>query len=290
MTQFSDSPVKMVITDLDGTLLNSNSNVSEQDINTLKQLGELEIKRVIATGRSFFSLRRVLPADFPLDYLISASGAGIMDWQTKSSLYSAAIPADQVMLLASDFIKRKFDFMIQEPLPENHRFIYHQSGNVNPDFQRRIDHYQDHADLLMNIDQAMRPASVLIVIIPSDIGLYEKLKSEYPQFNVIRTTSPLDHVSMWIEFFPKNVSKSDAARHLCSITSCDYCEVVSIGNDYNDLDLLDWSRLSFVVANAPADIKRFFPTVFSNDQSGFTEAVLQAIPEFKTNKKEKLIR
>jgi hydroxymethylpyrimidine pyrophosphatase-like HAD family hydrolase len=48
---------------------------------------------------------------------------------------------------------------------------------------------------------------------------------------------------------------------------------LSIGNDYNDLDLLEWTASSFVVKNAPDDLKKRFPVVASNNESGVAEGI-----------------
>jgi hypothetical protein len=45
-----------------------------------------------------------------------------------------------------------------------------------------------------------------------------------------------------------------------------------VGNDYNDLDLLEWAAHSFVVENAPDDMKNRFETVSSNNNGGVAEA------------------
>ena len=81
-----DKP-KIVFTDLDGTLLNSSSQLSPRNRDMLYQLGEQNILRVVATGRSLFSARRVLTMDFPIDYLVFSTGAGIIDWKKQHILY-----------------------------------------------------------------------------------------------------------------------------------------------------------------------------------------------------------
>ena len=53
----------------------------------------------------------------------------------------------------------------------------------------------------------------------------------------------------------------------------DSTQTLSIGNDYNDLDLLEWAASSFVVENAPDDLKDRFPVVASHNESGVAEAV-----------------
>jgi hydroxymethylpyrimidine pyrophosphatase-like HAD family hydrolase len=94
-----------------------------------------------------------------------------------------------------------------------------------------------------------------------------------PGFNVIQTTSPLDGESTWIEIFPTTVSKSLTAAWLAEELGVDRSRTVAVGNDYNDLDLLEWSASSYVVANAPTDLKSRFPSVASNNDAGVAETV-----------------
>ncbi len=78
---------KIIFIDLDGTLIGDNRKVSERNLNSLQRAGDLGITRVIATGRSLFSFRKSIPLDFPIDYLIFSSGAGVMDWKTQQLIY-----------------------------------------------------------------------------------------------------------------------------------------------------------------------------------------------------------
>jgi hydroxymethylpyrimidine pyrophosphatase-like HAD family hydrolase len=90
---------------------------------------------------------------------------------------------------------------------------------------------------------------------------------------VIRTTSPLDGASRWIEIFPLSVSKARGAEWVVRRHGIRDQDVLAVGNDYNDLDLLDWAAASYLVKNAPQPLHDLFPTVPSNDASGFSEAV-----------------
>ena len=78
--------MKAIITDLDGTILPQGENISTSTLHTLEQLGAEGIIRIIATGRTLFAARKFLPDNFPIDYLVFSSGAGIMRWRDKKSL------------------------------------------------------------------------------------------------------------------------------------------------------------------------------------------------------------
>ena len=98
-----------------------------------------------------------------------------------------------------------------------------------------------------------------------------------PEFRVIRATSPLDHRSRWFEIFPRGVGKSFATGWLRARGHGAAGLSLAVGNDYNDVDLLEWAELPFVVANAPGELLSRFPNVPSNDEGGFSEAVRRGL-------------
>ena len=54
---------------------------------------------------------------------------------------------------------------------------------------------------------------------------------------------------------------------------------IAVGNDYNDLDMLEWADRACVVSNAPASMRVRFEVVRSNDDDGFTDAVRPLLPD-----------
>ncbi len=265
----------MVVTDLDGTLLNSDRRVSTQDRMTLEALHRDNILRVIATGRSLYSFNKVIPLDFPIDYLIFSSGAGIMHWQKQQMLRKQSLHRDTFLPIVQWFQEQQFDFMIQHAIPDNHCFFFHGKGEDNPDFHRRIKIYSEHAEPLNGELPSMTEACQLVAIFRKDDLRWHKIAAAVPDLTVIRATSPLDHSSTWIEIFPKTVSKSQSAQWICDNFQTGTPLTLAIGNDYNDLDLLHWADHARVANNAPAAIKSQFPVVRSNNHDGFTHAVHQ---------------
>lgn len=262
---------EMIITDLDGTLLNNNREVSLLDMKTLFWLGENKIMRVIATGRSFFSLSKVIKSNFPIDYLIFSSGAGIYDWKNKEILNSQYLPDYEVEQISKILINHEIDFMIHEMIPDNHKFVYYQTGKHNPDFERRIGVYKDFAFPLDPNLESYQNACQILAVFPNDISLFDEIKQKFNDIKIIRTTSPLDGYSIWMEIFPETVSKGHAAEWLCKKLKISPKKTISIGNDYNDLDMLEFTTEKYVVANAPNELKEKFPVCKSNQDSGFSD-------------------
>jgi hydroxymethylpyrimidine pyrophosphatase-like HAD family hydrolase len=250
------------------------------DRRTLDELGELGILRVAATGRSLYSALSVLPPDTPIDYLCHSSGAGILRWSDRQALRVVDMPADAAHALARELVQRELDFMLHFRLPDNHHFYAHRTPRENADFDRRAQRFAAFANVLTFPLPEGQPMSHAVVIDPPPgPGRYAEVVSALPGFQVLRSTSPLDGASTWIEIFPLGVNKAAAAAWLWQTGSTQPLSSMAIGNDYNDLALLDWADAAFVVGNAPAELRARYATVASNDDAGFSQAVRRALGE-----------
>jgi hydroxymethylpyrimidine pyrophosphatase-like HAD family hydrolase len=268
----------MVVTDFDGTLLNRDGVVDKPNIDTLVYLGNKGIVRTIATGRSPYSIGRVISGDFPVDYIVFSSGAGIIRWSDKQIIHQRHLTETETQIVISELLALGVDFMVHDPIPHNHRFLYHSHSSDNPDFFRRIEVYNAYCSPYISGIEFPNGATQLIAVLPNDPELFALLSVKFPGLKVIRTTSPLDGSSIWMEVFPKEVSKAYGVSWLCNQeVHCGIKDVVSIGNDFNDLDMLDLTDVSYVVANAPFELKDRYRVVPSNDEHGFSVAVMDAL-------------
>ncbi|MGD9417139.1 MAG: HAD-IIB family hydrolase [Desulfobacterales bacterium] len=245
----------LFVCDFDGTLLRSDRSFADEDLAALNRLGELGIVRAIATGRSIYSINTVSISNLPVDFIIFSSGAGINRHPDGMLIRRTGLEAHQVNQAIHILQTNKLDFMVHRPIPDNHAFSYFESTNDNAD--------------------GFHMATQLLAVVPPDDTRpwIQTLREALPDFNIIQTTSPLDGRSTWIEIFPVAVSKSLAAAWLAEAFHLDINSVLSVGNDYNDLDLLEWAGSSFAVSNSPPDLTDRFPTVASNDECGVAEAI-----------------
>lgn len=266
--------IKLVATDLDGTLLKDDKTISIVDLNTLEFLGCENIVRVVATGRSMHSVQKVLSDDFPVDYIIFSTGCGIYDWKNKKLLFSTGLKSDEIQFAAKTFVEERLDFTVHHPVPFNHRFVYYINGNTNPDFENYCLHFSEFGSPWDKKINSLNEGAQLLSIMPHNLERYWKIKDKLVNFKVVRTTSPQNHQNMWIEVFNSGVSKGNSLSRLCMDLKIDRDNTFSIGNDFNDIELLDFTRHSFVVANAHNDLKVKYNTTVSNQEDGFSKALL----------------
>ena len=265
----------IIVTDLDGTLLNSNTEISGVNTETFQKLGNGGHIRIIATGRNYYSVKKCVPFDFPIDYLIFSSGAGLMNWETKEILQSYNLTASEVKQSFKILIEKRLDFAILYKVPDNHKFEYIQRNDHNTDFERRNSLYGEFA-IKTEIERFKpRESCQLIAIDPGEdaVNNYNEIKEKLANLKVIRSTSPLDGKTLWIEIYSSKVSKSKGIEYISAMLGYSKKDIMVVGNDYNDLDMLRWSDNSYVVSNSTPELKKEFRVVGSNDEHGFSMAV-----------------
>ncbi len=269
--------IRIIFTDLDGTLLNSDREISHANLQCLNTLRGSGITRVITTGRSLYSVARVFPADIPADYLIFSTGAGIIDIKTQRLLYSSDLQENEIQQISRYLHKLQADFMVHNAVPENHFFIYSGIPEKNSDFSRRIELYHLFAKKFRSFEDLPKRAAQIIAVLPNDLQLFNRIQQGLTGLHITRTTSPLDGKSIWMEISPLHTSKGTSAAWLCNHLSIDPSQTLGIGNDYNDTSLLQFTRHSYLVANAPTDMHDSYLLTRSNNDDGFSHAVRKAI-------------
>jgi len=250
--------------DFDGTITDKKGDISKMAIMMLEEIGD-KFLRTIATGRTAGSFMQKVTADFPIDYLIFSTGAGIMDWQTKEIISCSIFDEEQTRIIEKLLRQMKISFSIHHPIPHNHKFEYFCGETEVADFSRYLRlHRGDGEEYRQGIIQSTQ---FLIITDDNDfdLGKFETLSSFA---NVFKLSSPIDHLTTWIEILPKNVSKSLAAEKLIQILGDNPKSTIAIGNDFNDEDLIAWADVGYFVDSAAEKLrKKYFVLPFTGAES-----------------------
>jgi len=116
-----------------------------------------------------------------------------------------------------------------------------------------------------------------LVVFPNDqerfFNFWNEIKTLFPDVKVIRTSSPLDTGYIWMEIFHQSVSKGNGVKFVCETLNIGQEHTFGIGNDFNDLDLLEFTQYSYMVANGPQELKDRFRAAKSNEENAFANAL-----------------
>lgn len=261
----------IIAIDLDGTLLDNNSKLSYINRVALERSKNDNYIVIIATGRSLFSAKKVMPKDIPIDYLVFSSGAGVLNWKTNKIIHKEFINKERTIQIIDILKMNELNFMIHHDIPKNHHFSYYNGNSKNSDFLTRKKIYSDFATSLH--DNHWNQDSCQFVVLFNNLNSFEKAKQYFPDMNIVRTTSPLDGKTIWMEIFPNEVSKASGIKIIAKKYNISINNIYVVGNDYNDLDMLEYSNNSFVVANAPTELLDRYHTVSSNINNGVAEVI-----------------
>ncbi|WP_084167335.1 HAD family hydrolase [Pelobacter seleniigenes] len=277
MERKTRTSIKMVITDLDGTLLNNDHLLTAINLKHLHYLQEQGVLIVAATGRSLFKVNAVIAEDVPLDYVIFSSGAGVYDWQSKRLLKWEEFEKGTAPVLCANLIELKQNFVVFKPIPNNNKFWFHQGAGLCSEFARYLERNIQDCQLLP-LEALPEHAGQMMCIIENDVRLFASIQAALYKvrndIKVIRATSPVNADYIWLEVFPETVSKGHAAKWLCHELGIAKTETMGIGNDYNDIDLLEFTGISYTVKNAPEELRNQYPAIlFTNHEDGFSEIV-----------------
>jgi Cof subfamily protein (haloacid dehalogenase superfamily) len=269
--------ISLVATDLDGTLLKDDKTISDTDLNTLIRLAANGIIRLAATGRSLYKVNEVLAHNIPFNYIVFSSGGGVYDWNAKKLLVSEHFKKDISVRLCRFLVELNLDFVVFQPIPENNLFLFHQGVSSSIEFKNYLErHTGDFSEL--DIESYSYFAGQFMSIIPNDETLFSsisrKLSSTFNGIRIIRTTSPIDKRFTWLEIFPDTVSKGHGIRWVCDRLKIPYSDTAGVGNDFNDIDMLDFVGHPFILGHSPSGLHGKYGSVIeTNNQSGFSKVI-----------------
>ena len=267
--------IKIIALDLDGTLLDSNKNLSERNYNALKKAAEKGIEIVPTTGRFYGMLPKVVK-DLPfVNYVITVNGASIYDVREDRNVFEANIPL-QTALGVMRYLDR-YD-CIYDCYMDNGAWISQKQWERIEEFDLNIHYYKmweegrkrvpDLKTYLVEQGRDIQKTQCLL----KDLSLRDRFLNEVPGlFPEINVTSSLP---INVEFNDIRASKGEALKNLAGYIGCTTENVMSFGDGLNDLSMIKKAGTGIAVANSCPEIKEAADDIVSdNDHDGVAEGI-----------------
>lgn len=263
----SKEKIPFIFLDFDGTITDKKGNVSCKAVALLRGF-ENKMCRVIVTGRTINSFCNKVEKDFPIDYLIFSTGAGIMDWHKKEIIDFTVFNQEQTKLIETKLKEMKLSFSVHHPIPENHRFQYFKGDEFADDFGRYLKIAKSFGEKWDN--SIIRSTQFLIITDDKDFAL-NRFGYIRKFANIFKISSPIDHKTTWIEILPKKVSKSFGAEKLIRICNMEPAITYAIGNDFNDEDLIKWANEGYFVDTADKVLSGKYSILENKNNNGVAD-------------------
>ena len=264
--------------DIDGTLLDSRSGLPPENARAIAEAANRGIEIVIVTGRRFHSARAIaskLPCTVEL---ITSNGALVKSLSGETHLRSLLPVAAARLVLDATPDFRSFCGVIFDRPRENQLIFEHidwEARFMGPYLSRHPDHVAEVAPLTACLDSE-DPVEILFIAECETIRrVIQKLENhqESQAYSLSLTEYARADASM-LDVLNRGVTKGAALTEWARRRGIMREEVMAIGDNWNDREMLDYAGLPVIMSNSPDELKSFgWKTTRSNDECGVAEAI-----------------
>ncbi|AMW33413.1 Cof-type HAD-IIB family hydrolase [Fervidobacterium islandicum] len=268
--------VKLIVTDLDGTLLNDEKHIPKENIEVLRAAMEKGIHVSVATGRNFYSAKpyvEELGLDVPV---IFQNGAFIYQWMENKIIYKSALGSEIATkvietarrhklfyILYRDFLEEK-DMYIDMPYTGSFSLYLGQN-------QWRLNIVDDVLKYIKTKDAVAEVALVGEELVIRQ-AINEALDGLESQTSVVKNTTIGNET--FYEIFGPNSSKELSIKHLFEYFKVAPEETMYLGDSFNDIGLLKMVGYPIVMENGHDEVKQYARYITkSNNEAGVAYAV-----------------
>ena len=262
------SKVKLVVSDMDGTLLNSKGEVSNRFFQLFKKLQENNIYFCAASGRQHNSIVSKLKS-IKNDIYVIAENGGI------------AKKGDKTIL--SNFLDSKnvIDFIptIRKIQGANMVLCGDDCAFIESKDERFINLFQEYYHSFQRVDDLLQIAKNTSIF---KIAVYHFDSSEQFIYPVVKNlhNDVLFKISgqHWLDISEKKANKGSALRKVQELLNLSKEETLVFGDYHNDIEMMQEAKVSFAMQNAHEDIKKIAThQTKSNDDFGVEEVLGQLL-------------
>ncbi len=260
---------RLLVLDLDGTLTNSQKEISKKNLDALIHLQQKGVRLVLASGRPTYGIAPLANQLEMKKYggcILSYNGGEIIDWSTGEMLYKNLLPDEVLPDLYKTATHHKQailtydnEYILTEH-PEDEYVL--KEAFLNKMKIRKVDNFLKAAPLPIpkclivgHPEQLMKTEAELSLKLQQQISVY---RSE-PYF---------------LELVPLGIDKARSLAVLLEKLGMTREEMVAIGDGYNDLSMIEFAGMGVAMANAQEPVKKVADYItLSNDEDGVAAAI-----------------
>jgi Cof subfamily protein (haloacid dehalogenase superfamily) len=233
--------VKMIVMDLDGTLLTDDKNISDYTLSILEKSKKKGIKIVIATARSERSAKKFIEIVKP-DIVILNGGALVIN-------------KDGETLFKKFLSEKTSDGIINECIRNENvsKLVVHAEKNSYVNFDDPQRKYN-------NFLEPLRQRTYKISVKSSSKKEMEKIKNKFIECELINYFN-----EDYYTFTHKEAKKMDAIKEISKKENIRIYEIIAFGDDYNDMEMIKGCGVGIAMENGIKEIKEIAKYVCRNN-------------------------
>ncbi|MGL4571137.1 MAG: Cof-type HAD-IIB family hydrolase [Clostridium sp.] len=285
--------MRLIATDLDGTLLNSKHTISKENILAILNAQQKGVDVIVSTGRTYNSAISILKeAGIETPYIISSNGSQI---HNHSGMELKSFPLDKKVLLKVlpylhynnyYYAISTNDFLLESGRDKLINDFY-MAKETNPNLQEdELDEllylfYESKTSTTMkefkNIEDVLNYDCYNVAIVSFD---NDRLLRGRAALKDVSGVSIISSATNNFEIISSDSSKGNAVQYVANSLNISLEDVMAIGDNFNDISMFEKVKYSVAMGNANEDIKKICRYVtLENDDHGVAHAINEHLKE-----------
>lgn len=265
--------IKMIVIDLDGTILNSDRKVSIKTKKNLKKLKDRGYIITIATGRIYSAALYATDGAEFANYIITDTGSCTYDVKDGSALFK-------------NFISKETAFKFFKYYNENCRYIDFCDKNIIYKYSSEEENYNyiktiKNKELILEKCRDISHISISMNSNDEITTVYNKLVKDVPELDVLIMQDSFSN-RKWIETMKKGCSKYSAIHNLAHYLNIDNDEIIAFGDGLNDIEMLEKCGYGVALQNALEEVKEKADavTIYDHNHDGVVRFLEEYLNEY----------
>lgn len=275
--KISRPSIRLLATDIDGTLLNPQFQISEGDLAALGQAHAAGIEIVLVTGRRHtFALPIAKQLGFDL-WLISSNGA-VTRSLAGETFHRDLMPAETCRSLCRAMQEFRGNTVLTFDNETKGAIVLERLDEIGPSIRRWVEKNMEFIEYVVPIEKAVVRDPVQVMFCGTMARMNEALRALDAagmdgKITVLRTEYPARDLSM-VDVLNAGCSKGHALERWAAHRGYRRDEVMAIGDNHNDVEMLEFAGHPVIMGNACEELRgRGWRVTRGNDNCGVAAAV-----------------
>ena len=272
--------IRLIVIDIDGTLLDPQFQISHRNLAALRAAHESGIEIMLATGRRHdYAVPVVQELGIPV-WLISSNGALVRS-SSGETFYADRLPVETARKLIHHMDQFRPNAVLTFDRQE-HPLILENNHTLNRSISRWIEKNSAHIRYISPLEEALTENPIQAMYCGS-VELMKAAQSCLAQANFLDEITILrtqyDYRDLCIlDILNRDCTKGHALRRWAEHYSVPREQIMAIGDNYNDLEMLEFAGLPVIMANASEELKQSgWRVTASNAESGVAAALEEVL-------------
>lgn len=270
-------PIRLLALDIDGTLLNPQFEISPLDLAALQRARESGIEVVLVTGRRHdFALPIAQLLGFDL-WLISSNGA-VTRSLSGETFYRDLLPVETCRQLCHEMLEFRGNTVLTFDVRGKGAIVLEHLQELEGSIRRWLEKNMHYIEFVIPVEKSLVTDPVQAMFcgqIPRMHEALARLESCHlnERITVLRTEYPERNLSI-VDVLNAGCSKGHALERWANFRSIPRSQVMAIGDNYNDIEMLAFAGHPVIMGNASEDLRgRGWQVTRSNAENGVATAL-----------------